>query len=89
MDDRLFYQAPPPKTIILKESKFNPKKAEIKTDQAIIWENKDSFKHTITGFGINKEILPGEQFTYKFEEPGTYEYESTLQKDMKGTTLVM
>ncbi|NCN86349.1 hypothetical protein GW932_00805 [archaeon] len=71
---------------------FIPTNLEIKVGESILWENKDSSKHTVTSTIGNEldssELLKGETYFHKFDKVGTYEYYCSIHPYMKGKITV-
>lgn len=61
---------------------FAPRTTSIKSGGGVTWSNPDKTEHNVGGSGIVSGVIePGGSFTYKFEQPGTYQYICTLHPD--------
>lgn len=69
-------------------NQFIPETLEVNVGDTVEWVNLDSTTHTITAFGIERDLLPGEGYTYTFDQVGTYNYESVTNPGMIGTIVV-
>ena len=56
--------------------------------ETVIWINKDNVAHTVTGFGIDEKVQPGQSITHTFNETGSYDYVCTIHPGMTGTVIV-
>jgi len=75
--------------IFIKKSKFSPETITIKKGEIVTWMNRDNADHSIqseTFRSIN--IKNGENFQYKFEDAGTFEYHCGIDPEMKGIVIV-
>jgi len=88
-------QAPPSvsqsnNTVEIKNFAFNPPAITIKKGQTITWTNNDSASHTITSTGNfdSGVIAPGGQWSFTFNQTGTFDYICTIHPTMKGTVVV-
>jgi plastocyanin len=82
-------------TVILKNTSFQPQQITISTGGELTWMNQDSVNHTIvgdnTGPGDDFQsgvLQPGEEFSFIFDQPGTYPYHCSIHPNMKGTVIV-
>ena len=58
---------------------FVPSFAVVNSGTKVIWVNEDSTLHVVTAenaFGM-QEIGPGMNFSFRFREPGVYEYRTS------------
>lgn len=79
-----------PKTykIEMRGSEFVPETLRIEKGSTVEWVNKDSYRHTVTGFGVD-ESIPGQgTFTHTFDQKGTYQYDCTIHPGMDGEIMV-
>jgi plastocyanin len=63
---------------------FVPETLTIETGDTVTWSNQDSVPHTVTGFGDDVNVPPGETFSHTFNEPGTFDYVCTIHPEMSG-----
>ncbi len=76
---------------------FIPNKATVEVGESVTWINKDTASHTVTS-GYSRSgpsdifdsglFMPGEKFTYVFEEAGEYPYYCMVHPWMNGTVIV-
>ncbi|MEI7562908.1 MAG: cupredoxin domain-containing protein [bacterium] len=76
--------------ISMKNSTFTPSTTTIKVGTTIVWTNDDSTQHSVYASGAFDDIIlqPGETFSYTFKTAGSFNYVSTLQKNMIGKIIV-
>ena len=77
-------------TVSMKNSVFTPATATVKAGTTVVWTNDDSLQHTVFASGAFDDILlqPGETFSFTFKNVGTFDYVSTLSKEMIGKIIV-
>lgn len=76
-------------TVNIENEQFNPPTLQIKLHDQVMWINKNSKIHKITGEGWgNVPIEDGESFVQAFNEPGTYSYSCALHPQIQGTIIV-
>jgi plastocyanin len=71
---------------------FEPEVAQVTAGEQVTWTNEGGAAHTVTikGLGVDVTLDPGEEFSFTFEEPGTYGYECRLHPPgMKGSIIVL
>ena len=75
---------------MVKSYRFDPKVIEIAAGDTVTWTNEDNFTHTVQVDGQeDHKVGKGESVEITFDEPGTYDYVSTLHsQDMDGTVIV-
>ena len=44
--------------------------------------------HTVTGFGIDLTVPPGQTISHTFDQLGTFDYRCTIHPGMTGTVIV-
>lgn len=77
------------KTVVVKNSKFDPETLMVKLHDQVVWKNEDTVNHKVKGEGWgNVPIGPGENFTQAFDKAGTYPYICALHPTMTGTIIV-
>ena len=75
--------------ITIENFAFNPSELTIKKGEIATWTNKDSMAHQISGSGFKSEVLnKGQNFSFKFETVGTFDYNCTIHPSMKGKIIV-
>jgi plastocyanin len=71
---------------------FTPAELRVSVGDTVIWTHSDRAPHTVTGreaAGPESQTLqPGSTFSYRFDEPGTYEYYCALHPSMSGSIIV-
>lgn len=68
---------------------FNPSSITINKGDIVIWTNKDSAPHTISGSVISSSTFnKGQTFSFKFNNAGTFNYICSIHPSMKGTVIV-
>lgn len=69
---------------------FYPQHVQAKAGDTVQWTNNDTSIHTVTGETFDSGMLKsGDQFVYKFENPGVYDYYCVLHPWMKGSVQVV
>jgi plastocyanin len=74
-------------TVEITNNNFVPQSITVETGQTVRWINDDAIAHSVSGFGVNEQIQPGQEFTHVFNEEGTFEYMGDI--DMTGTVKVI
>lgn len=71
---------------------FVPTTIEINAGDTVVWENRDTVRHTVTsdsGDEMNSRLLgKGERYSHTFNTAGTYNYHCTPHPYMKGKVVV-
>lgn len=70
---------------------FVPGDLDIAVGTTVTWVNNDSTSHTSTSNGVgwnSGTIAPGRQFSFAFQNPGTFPYRCTIHPGMVGTVVV-
>lgn len=73
---------------------FDPHTITVKAGTDVTWTNLDNVLHTVTGSQPNPDgmfdrwVQPGEEFTFTFETPGTYEYGCVVHPWASGVVIV-
>jgi plastocyanin len=70
---------------------FYPQRLTVKSGTTVVWENADGIPHTIassTKIFRSKALDTGDEFSFTFMTPGTYEYFCSLHPHMTGTIVV-
>jgi len=81
----------PPGAETLTTTAFSPDVADIQVGTTVTWTNRDSVAHTSTsnGTGWNSGIVaPGAQFSFTFQNAGTFAYHCAIHPNMVGTVVV-
>lgn len=76
--------------ITIDNHSFIPQNVRIKVGDTIHWQNEDEEAHSIhSGYDFNSNILEnGDNYSYQFQDVGTYDYECGVHPDMKGEIIV-
>jgi plastocyanin len=70
---------------------FNPKELTVPKGTTVTWINRDDVPHTIVSTGQkfrSKALDTDEQFSFTFNDPGTYAYFCSVHPMMTGKVLV-
>lgn len=71
---------------------YSPMELEINVGDRVIWENRDSYEHTVTsleGYELNSVLLrEGDRFSHTFNDVGVYEYYCKPHPYMRGVVIV-
>ena len=83
-----------PLLVTIERSRFGPKTLTAAPGQEIVFENLDSFAHTVTSTGDSPtefdsgRMEENDTFTISFDEPGTYTYFCELHPTMRAEVVV-
>ena len=81
----------PPSQIRIENFVFDPATIEVPIGATVTWVNRDEELHAVTsaeGLFASPGIDTDEQFSFRFDKPGTYEYRCALHPHMHGTVVV-
>jgi len=70
---------------------FTPAELTIAPGAIVVWVNNDDVPHTVVGTRQefrSKALDTGDMFSYKFDNPGTYEYFCSVHPMMTGKIIV-
>jgi plastocyanin len=70
---------------------FAPGSLSAEAGQSVTWTNQDGTAHTVTaddGAFDSGNLAGGEEFSFAFDEAGTYAYHCNIHPRMKGTVTV-
>jgi amicyanin len=68
---------------------FNPAQLTIKKGDTVIWTNKDSMNHQVSGNGFQSNPFGnGQTFSFTFNTAGTFDYICLIHPYMKGKIIV-
>ena len=73
------------------EFAFAPGSLSAEAGQSVTWTNQDGAAHTVTaddGAFDSGNLAGGEEFSFAFDEAGTYAYHCNIHPRMKGTVTV-
>ncbi len=82
--------------ISMKDEEFVPKEKTISPGTTVKWINKDNEKHNVASgtpddpnkLFHSKRMGKGDEYSFKFDKPGTYSYFCTYHEDMVGKITV-
>lgn len=90
---------PEPGVVGMTTTSFTPSDIEVEVGDTVTWENNSSVAHTVTsgsdgqhdGEFDSGNMAPGEEFSFQFNEVGTYNYYCIphLSSGMTGTVTVV
>jgi plastocyanin len=78
-------------TISIKDFMFAPTSLTVPVGTTVHWKNLDGEPHTVRGIDFAFRSNPLDQnddFTFKFDKPGTYRYVCSIHPQMVGTIVV-
>ena len=78
-------------SVEIKNFIFNPDAITVPAGTTVIWTNQDSTPHTVTstsGIFDSGVMDQGENFSYTFQDPGTYDYSCMIHPYMKAKVIV-
>ncbi len=75
---------------------YRPVKITVRAGTRVVWRNRSSEAHTVTGTGkrpafdsgLSNQIAPKRQWSHVFNKTGTYSYYCFLHPYMKGKVVV-
>jgi len=68
---------------------FSPHTIQVNQFDTITWTNKDNTAHTVSGTSFDSGLIsPGQTFSHKFNENGTFDYACQLHSWMTGQVIV-
>ena len=76
--------------VLINNFAFAPKELTIDKGTVVTWKNDDSASHTVVSQGLftSKTLGKGEEFIFKFDKPGEYDYICSIHPLMKGKIIV-
>ena len=80
-----------PAQIVIQNFQFDPPTISVPVGTTVTWTNHDEEIHSLisTQGGFSSPGLDSnQQFSFRFEKPGTYEYRCALHPQMTGTVVV-
>lgn len=78
-------------TVTIEGFAFNPTEVRISAGGTVTWQHKDSAPHTVTsdnGEFDSGSLSQGDNWSFTFEKPGTYEYHCEIHPSMKAKVIV-
>jgi len=77
--------------VTIRNFDFAPMSLSVRAGTTVTWRNDDEEPHTVvseSGLFRSAAIDGGENFSFKFDKPGTYRYFCTIHPKMVGTIVV-
>ena len=77
--------------VMAKDFMFAPTSLTVASGSTVTWTNRDDEAHTVvsdTGLFRSGALDTNEQFSFRFEKPGTYHYACSIHPRMTGTIIV-
>ncbi len=75
--------------IQMKDLKFQPSEVTIQSGGTVTWTNADSVIHDVKFKDSGSpDLKKGEQYSKRFDKPGTYDYVCDIHPGMKGKVIV-
>jgi hypothetical protein len=73
-------------TVTIEDMAFVPEWLRIEAGDTVNWVwNDGDIAHRVAGDGFQSEVMSEGTFSYRFDEPGTFDYYCTLHPNMAGT----
>ncbi len=79
-------------TVVIQNLSFEPATVEVFTGSTVVWTNEDDVEHTVTSTEplFDSDVIPpGGEFSYTFDEEGSYDYICTIHPEMRGQVAVI
>ena len=76
----------------IKKHAYDPDSITVPVGTHVVWRNFDSAPHTVTGVNglFDSGVMDqGENFSYAFQDPGTYDYYCMIHPNMKAKVIVI
>ena len=78
-----------PDTINIQNFSFSPATLTVKKGATVTWTNNDSAPHQIKSASFNSsQFGKGQNFTFTFNDAGTFDYSCAIHPSMKGMITV-
>jgi plastocyanin len=77
--------------ILIKDFMFSPTTLTVKPGATVTWVNMDDEPHTVmsnTGLYRSSALDTKDNFSFKFDKPGTYKFTCSIHPRMVGTIVV-
>jgi hypothetical protein len=78
---------PPTTSVTMPGRFFAPAHVSVLVGEAVTWRNTDGVPHVVsdTADGVDSgRLVPGAEYTHRFERTGTYRYVCTIHRTMRG-----
>jgi plastocyanin len=80
---------PAPVTVSIQNFAFVPADITVSQGAWVMWTNRDSTTHTVTGQGwVSGNLGQGQTYSYTFNTPGEYAYSCSFHPYMQGKVTV-
>lgn len=78
-----------PIDIAIIDFSFDPARVEVRIGTTVNWRNAGDAPHTVTGdFADSGALEPGAHFSWRFDEPGDFDYSCAFHPTMIGSIIV-
>lgn len=76
--------------VLIKDFMFMPMELKTRVGTSVTWVNLDDEPHTVLSEGLFRSgaLDSGEQYTFRFDKPGTYQVFCSIHPQMKATIIV-
>lgn len=85
--------APTPraKSMVIYNYAFNPNTLTVPVGTTVIFQNKDPEQHNVTiqGAGVDQTLKPGTEFSYTFNQAGTFQVNNRLANSPMRATIIV
>jgi plastocyanin len=84
-------EQPDTKSIYIDNFSFGPMDLTVQVGTRVTWINRDDVPHTVASIDQkfkSKALDTGEEFSFTFEKPGSYEYFCSVHPKMTGKIVV-
>ena len=72
--------------VAVADNSFTPASVKVAVGETVTFENEGAIAHTVTGDDFDSgSLAPGDTFTFKASEKGTFGYVCTFHPGMQGT----
>ena len=72
--------------VAVADNSFTPASVKVAVGERVTFENEGAIAHTVTGDDFDSgSLAPGDTFTFKASEAGTFSYVCTFHPGMQGT----
>jgi plastocyanin len=80
-------------TIVIENMQYNPATLTVTAGSIVRWRNKDDVVHTVSfpkeyKIDASGPLSPGQSFSVKFNNAGTFSYYCAIHPSMQGTIIV-
>jgi plastocyanin len=76
-------------TVTISNFTFTPHTLTVPAGTTVTWTNEDGVTHNVRSTAFSSPDMPnGASFSFKFDNPGTYDYSCGIHTGMTGTIIV-